>query len=246
MPASSSRTTGAGGGRRSRSSASTPAPRLNKVLSRGCSSMNCCGGLQTTAWSACGAPGCHRHTSARGRAAGSPINQSPASASAKQKVIFIWLTSLAPALTPQLGLLGSPPDPVGRFTMRAGPSAAIVAAGQPCFARPARAALPRCPGRRIGRMSYLVLARKYRPRNFAEMVGQEHVVQALSNTLTPHPLHHPYFFTPTAPPAPRCAPARPWKKTAGGLSVNPPDPAPPPTRAADGVKSLPERAVYKP
>ena len=30
-------------------------------------------------------------------------------------------------------------------------------------------------------MSYLVLARKYRPRNFAEMVGQEHVVQALAN-----------------------------------------------------------------
>ena len=33
--------------------------------------------------------------------------------------------------------------------------------------------------RRIQPMSYLVLARKYRPRNFSEMVGQEHVVQAL-------------------------------------------------------------------
>jgi hypothetical protein len=32
------------------------------------------------------------------------------------------LTSLTPALAPQLGLLGSPPDPVGRFTMREGPS----------------------------------------------------------------------------------------------------------------------------
>jgi len=31
------------------------------------------------------------------------------------------LTSLTPALTPQLGLLGSPPDPVGRFAMRGGP-----------------------------------------------------------------------------------------------------------------------------
>ena len=30
-------------------------------------------------------------------------------------------------------------------------------------------------------MSYLVLARKYRPRNFSEMVGQSHVVQALDN-----------------------------------------------------------------
>ena len=33
-------------------------------------------------------------------------------------------------------------------------------------------------------MSYLVLARKYRPRSFEQMVGQEHVVQALSNALT--------------------------------------------------------------
>jgi DNA polymerase-3 subunit gamma/tau len=32
-------------------------------------------------------------------------------------------------------------------------------------------------------MSYVVLARKYRPRNFCEMVGQEHVVQALTNAL---------------------------------------------------------------
>ena len=33
-------------------------------------------------------------------------------------------------------------------------------------------------------MSYLVLARKWRPKNFGEMVGQEHVVQALTNALT--------------------------------------------------------------
>ena len=32
------------------------------------------------------------------------------------------VTSPTPALAPQLGLLGSPPDPVGRFTMREGPS----------------------------------------------------------------------------------------------------------------------------
>lgn len=36
------------------------------------------------------------------------------------------LTSPTPALAPQLGLLGSPPDPVGRFPMRGGPSAGIV------------------------------------------------------------------------------------------------------------------------
>ncbi len=46
-------------------------------------------------------------------------------------------------------------------------------------------------------MSYLVLARKYRPRNFSEMVGQEHVVQALTNALTHQRLHHAYMFTGT-------------------------------------------------
>lgn len=46
-------------------------------------------------------------------------------------------------------------------------------------------------------MSYLVLARKYRPRNFAELVGQEHVVQALGNALTQQRLHHAYLFTGT-------------------------------------------------
>ena len=46
-------------------------------------------------------------------------------------------------------------------------------------------------------MSYLVLARKYRPRTFTEMVGQEHVVQALSNALNQQRLHHAYLFTGT-------------------------------------------------
>ena len=46
-------------------------------------------------------------------------------------------------------------------------------------------------------MSYLVLARKYRPRFFQEMVGQDHVVQALSNALTTQRLHHAYLFTGT-------------------------------------------------
>ncbi len=50
---------------------------------------------------------------------------------------------------------------------------------------------------RIQCMSYVVLARKYRPRNFAEMVGQSHVVQALSNALTSRRLHHAYLFTGT-------------------------------------------------
>lgn len=46
-------------------------------------------------------------------------------------------------------------------------------------------------------MSYLVLARKYRPHTFQELVGQEHVVQALSNALTQQRLHHAYLFTGT-------------------------------------------------
>ena len=43
----------------------------------------------------------------------------------------------------------------------------------------------------------MVLARKYRPRHFGEMVGQEHVVRALSNALASGRLHHAYLFTGT-------------------------------------------------
>ena len=46
-------------------------------------------------------------------------------------------------------------------------------------------------------MSYVVLARKYRPRSFAQMAGQEHVVRALSNALQQRRLHHAYLFTGT-------------------------------------------------
>ena len=46
-------------------------------------------------------------------------------------------------------------------------------------------------------MSYLVLARKFRPKTFGEMVGQEHVVRALENALTSQRLHHAYLFTGT-------------------------------------------------
>ncbi len=46
-------------------------------------------------------------------------------------------------------------------------------------------------------MSTIVLARKYRPRNFESLVGQPHVVQALANALTQQRLHHAYLFTGT-------------------------------------------------
>jgi DNA polymerase III subunit gamma/tau len=46
-------------------------------------------------------------------------------------------------------------------------------------------------------MSYLALARKWRPRSFAELVGQEHVRQALGNALTQGRVHHAFLFTGT-------------------------------------------------
>ncbi|HEY8100867.1 MAG TPA: DNA polymerase III subunit gamma/tau [Burkholderiaceae bacterium] len=46
-------------------------------------------------------------------------------------------------------------------------------------------------------MSYQVLARKYRPRSFETLVGQEHVVRALTHALENKRLHHAYLFTGT-------------------------------------------------
>jgi DNA polymerase-3 subunit gamma/tau len=46
-------------------------------------------------------------------------------------------------------------------------------------------------------MSYQVLARKWRPQLFSQLVGQEHVVKALSNALDHDRLHHAYLFTGT-------------------------------------------------
>ena len=46
-------------------------------------------------------------------------------------------------------------------------------------------------------MSYLVLARKWRPKRFAELVGQEHVVRALTNALESGRVHHAFLFTGT-------------------------------------------------
>jgi DNA polymerase-3 subunit gamma/tau len=46
-------------------------------------------------------------------------------------------------------------------------------------------------------MSYQVLARKWRPRNFEEVVGQQHVLRPLINALTHDRLHHAYLFTGT-------------------------------------------------
>jgi DNA polymerase III subunit gamma/tau len=46
-------------------------------------------------------------------------------------------------------------------------------------------------------MSYVVLARKWRPKRFADMVGQEHVLRALANALDNDRVHHAFLFTGT-------------------------------------------------
>ncbi|HTV97707.1 MAG TPA: DNA polymerase III subunit gamma/tau [Steroidobacteraceae bacterium] len=46
-------------------------------------------------------------------------------------------------------------------------------------------------------MGYIVLARKWRPKRFSEMVGQEHVLRALTNSLNSGKIHHAFLFTGT-------------------------------------------------
>ena len=46
-------------------------------------------------------------------------------------------------------------------------------------------------------MSYEVLARKYRPTNFSEIVGQDHIVKALSNGIEHKRIHQAYIFAGT-------------------------------------------------
>ena len=49
----------------------------------------------------------------------------------------------------------------------------------------------------VSGVSYIALARKWRPKNFSELVGQTHVMQALANALDQNRLHHAYLFTGT-------------------------------------------------
>jgi len=44
-------------------------------------------------------------------------------------------------------------------------------------------------------VSYLVLARKYRPQRFSELIGQEHVARTLSNAIAQNRVHHAFLFT---------------------------------------------------
>ena len=43
-------------------------------------------------------------------------------------------------------------------------------------------------------MAYVVLARKYRPQRFADLVGQEHVTRTLANAIAHNRVHHAYLF----------------------------------------------------
>ena len=120
-------------------------------------------------------------------------------------------------------------------------------------------------------MSYLVLARKYRPRNFTEMVGQAHVVQALTNALVQQRLHHAYLFTGTRGvgkttvsrilakslncqgldgqggiTAEPCGVCQPCKDIDAGRFVDYTELDAASNRGVDEVQSLLEQAVYKP
>src|SRR3954469_7308220 len=76
-------------------------------------------------------------------------------------------------------------------------------AGEPGQVRKEAATAGHCKCRGSGsppydrRMSYQVLARKWRPRDFESLVGQEHVVRALRHALEQQRLHHAYLFTGT-------------------------------------------------
>src|ERR1700734_1374436 len=72
-------------------------------------------------------------------------------------------------------------------------------------------------------MTYIVLARKWRPKRFADMVGQEHVLRALTNSLDSGKIHHAFLFTGTRglakTPIPRIlAKSLNWER---GVSSNP-------------------------
>ncbi|MGA2067106.1 MAG: DNA polymerase III subunit gamma/tau [Thermoguttaceae bacterium] len=51
------------------------------------------------------------------------------------------------------------------------------------------------PPRPAAASPYVVVARRYRPQSFGELIGQEHVAQALSNAITSHRVGHAYLFT---------------------------------------------------
>ncbi len=115
-------------------------------------------------------------------------------------------------------------------------------------------------------MSYLVLARKYRPKSFAEMAGQAHVVRTLTNALKSGHLAHAYLFTgprgvgkttsarlvarclncergPTAEPCGTCAPC---VEIAEGRSVDVVEIDAASNNGVDNVRDIVEGVKYRP
>src|SRR5512147_969225 len=115
-------------------------------------------------------------------------------------------------------------------------------------------------------MSYLVLARKYRPQRFGEMSGQEHVVRTLSNALRSGQLAHAFLFTgprgvgkttsarlvaralncvkgPTAEPCGECAPCR---EIAEGRAVDVVEIDAASNNGVDNVRDIVEAVKYRP
>ena len=90
-------------------------------------------------------------------------------------------------------------------------------------------------------MSYQVLARKWRPANFKQMVGQEHVLQALMNALDSDRLHHAYLFSGTRGVG-KTTIARIFAKSlncdTGALVPNPVASAHPVSKSIRGVASI--------
>ena len=126
--------------------------------------------------------------------------------------------------------------------------------------------VPSDPPDKIFSMNYQVLARKWRPRDFSSLVGQEHVVRALRNALTNQRLHHAYLLTGTRgvgkttlarilakclncetgitdTPCGRCAACR---EIDGGRFIDYVEMDAASNRGVDEMTQLLERAVYAP
>jgi DNA polymerase III subunit gamma/tau len=115
-------------------------------------------------------------------------------------------------------------------------------------------------------MSYLVLARKYRPQRFSELVGQEHVARTLTNAIEQNRVHHAFLFTgargvgktsaarilakalscaegPTANPCGKCEAC---EEIAGGRSVDVMEIDGASNTGVDDVRTLREGVRYQP
>src|SRR5438045_9178482 len=115
-------------------------------------------------------------------------------------------------------------------------------------------------------MSYLVLARKYRPQRFDELVGQEHIARTLSNAIAQNRVHHAFLFTgargvgktsaarilakalscekgPTAEPCGKCDLCQ---EIAGGRSVDVIEIDAPSTTKVEETQPIPEGVRYLP